>query len=120
MRVRPSVLWSFLILMLLVLGLLFLTSSSQFPSALWGPPPQNHATAGRVLAVHDQEFSLQNEKSVKAAPVRFVLDENTRIEGSLAPGARVAVEYLTEDGRNVAVHVVVAPVALRRHLLLSM
>jgi hypothetical protein len=41
--------------------------------------------------------------------VRFLIDENTKIEGKLVEGAQVSVEYTKEKGENFAVHVVVAP-----------
>lgn len=41
--------------------------------------------------------------------VQFPVDDNTKVEGQLAVGAPATVEYRSNDGKNVAVHVVVMP-----------
>jgi len=41
--------------------------------------------------------------------VEFLVDDKTKVEGKLTIGAQAMVEYRSDDGKNVAVHVVVTP-----------
>ncbi len=44
-----------------------------------------------------------------ATPIPERIDGNTKVEGKLQIGSQATVEYRLADGKNVAVHVVVAP-----------
>jgi hypothetical protein len=41
--------------------------------------------------------------------VEFLMDNKTKVEGKLTIGAQALVEYRSDSGRNIAVHVVVTP-----------
>lgn len=41
--------------------------------------------------------------------MQFLVDDKTRMEGKLAIGAQAMVEYRSDGGQNIAVHVVVTP-----------
>ena len=43
--------------------------------------------------------------------IAFLIDGNTRVEGQLHIGSQATVEGRSADGRNVAIHIVVAPAA---------
>ena len=79
------------------------------PSNWSAPQPTNQSITGKIVAIGDAEFSVEIGKTKNADPVRFLIDENTKVEGRLSIGARAAVEYHTEGTSNIAVHVVVTP-----------
>jgi hypothetical protein len=41
--------------------------------------------------------------------LQFLIDGDTKVEGKLSVGAQATVEYRSEEGKNIATHVVVAP-----------
>jgi len=41
--------------------------------------------------------------------VQFLVDGKTKVEGKLAGGAEATVEYRSEEGKNIAVRVIVTP-----------
>ena len=41
--------------------------------------------------------------------VQFLVDGKTKIQGKLAAGAEVTVEYRSEEGSNIALRVMVTP-----------
>jgi hypothetical protein len=61
------------------------------------PNPDNQSQSGKIASIGDAAFSLE-----------FLIDEDTKVEGKLEVGSQATVEYRSADGRNVAVHVVVA------------
>lgn len=88
--------------------------SARFPAYTSGvpanwptPQPTNQSITGKIVAVGDAEFSVEIGKTKNANPVRFLIDENTKVEGRLSVGARALVEYHAEGTSNIAVHVVV-------------
>src|SRR5215472_15705597 len=109
MRIRSALSLTTLFVALFVAGAWSLKLTSQFPSTLWNRVPENQSVTGKIAAIRDAAFSVQVGKDKDAKTVRFLIDENTKIEGRLVEGALVSVEYTTEKGENFAVHVVVAP-----------
>ncbi len=73
------------------------------------PQSTNQSITGKIVSIGDAEFSVAVGKEKKADPVRFLIDENTKVEGRLAVGARAVVQYHTEGTDNIAVHVIVTP-----------
>jgi hypothetical protein len=59
--------------------------------------------------VGDAEFSVQVAKNKDASTVQFMVDDKTKVEGKLAVGAQATVEFRTDEGKNIAVRVVVTP-----------
>jgi hypothetical protein len=84
-----------------------------FTVAAWSttpqPLPDNQSVAGKISSVGDAAFSVQVTKNQQVSTVEFLVDGDTKVEGKLAIGAQVAVEYRSDSGKNVAVHVVVTP-----------
>lgn len=74
--------------------------------------PRNQSVSGKIASVGDAVFTVSIAKD-KQAPqnVEFFVDDKTRVEGKLKVGAGALVEYRSDSGRNIAVHVVVTPVA---------
>lgn len=74
------------------------------------PLPENQSVSGKISSVGDAEFTVAVARDKdKQGPqnVEFFVDDKTRVEGKLAVGAQALVEYRSDAGRNIAVHVVV-------------
>jgi hypothetical protein len=52
---------------------------------------------------------VQVAKNKDASIVQFLIDDKTKVEGKLAVGAQATVEYRSEEGKNIAVRVIVTP-----------
>src|SRR5262245_29600656 len=72
--------------------------------------PENQSLSGKIASVGDAQFSVSVAKD-KQGPqnIEFFVDDKTRVEGKLDVGAQALVEYRSDSGRNIAVHVVVTP-----------
>jgi hypothetical protein len=73
------------------------------------PTPDSQSLSGTIASVGDAEFSVQVAKNKDESAVQFVVDDKTKVEGKLTVGARATVEYRSDAGKNIAVHVVVTP-----------
>ena len=72
--------------------------------------PENQSLSGQISSVGDAAFTLNIAKGNKGPEtVEFLVDDKTKVEGKLTVGAQAMVEYRSDDGKNVAVHVVVTP-----------
>jgi hypothetical protein len=72
--------------------------------------PENQSLSGQISSVGDASFTLNIAKGNKGPQtVEFLVDDKTKVEGKLTVGAQAMVEYHSDDGKNVAVHVVVTP-----------
>jgi Domain of unknown function (DUF5666) len=104
-----------------ILGLatLFLTC---FTLAVWSQPlsskalpagaaAENQSLKGKISSVGDASFevAIASKEGQTTQTVQFLVDDKTRVEGKLNVGAEVQVEYRSDEGRNIAVHVVVNP-----------
>jgi hypothetical protein len=72
--------------------------------------PENQSVSGQIASVGDAAFAI-NIKKDKQGPqtVEFLVDDKTKVEGKLTIGSEALVEYRSDSGRNIAVHVVVTP-----------
>lgn len=68
---------------------------------------QNGSVSGRISSIGDASFSVDVKESKDLVTLRFLIDDNTKIEGKLEVGSMVTVDYRTADAHNVATHVVV-------------
>jgi hypothetical protein len=75
------------------------------------PATQSGPVSGRTSAVRADSLSVDVQKSQEPMTLRFLIDNNTKIDGKLKVGVTATVDYRTEDVNNIAVHVVVHPVA---------
>jgi len=73
------------------------------------PAPDTQSLSGTIASVGDAEFSVQVAKNKDEGAVQFVVDDKTKVEGKLTVGARATVEYRSDGGKNIALHVVVIP-----------
>lgn len=72
--------------------------------------PEDQSVAGKIASVGDAEFTVAvaNDKDKRGPQnVEFYVDDKTRVEGKLAVGAQALVEYRSDGGKNIAVHVVI-------------
>jgi hypothetical protein len=72
--------------------------------------PENQSVSGKIASVGDAEFTVAvaNDKDKRGPQsVEFYVDDKTRVEGKLAVGAQALVEYRSDGGKNIAVHVVI-------------
>jgi hypothetical protein len=74
-------------------------------------PPENQSVSGQIASVGDAAFavSITTKDQQKPQTVEFLVDDKTKVEGKLAIGAQALVEYRSDSGTNIAVHVVVTP-----------
>ena len=85
-----------------------LASSNAGAEPSW--PPENQSVSGQISSVGDAAFSLSTKKENSGQQtVEFLVDDKTRVEGKLTIGAQAMVEYRSDGGKNIAVHVVVTP-----------
>lgn len=74
--------------------------------------PENQSLSGQISSVGDAAFTLNIAKGNKGPEsVEFLVDDKTKVEGKLTIGAKAMVEYRSDSGKNIAVHVVVTPVS---------
>ncbi len=69
--------------------------------------PETQSASGKVKSVSGSSFSLEVTKGQDPETISFVTNANTKIEGKLQVGSNATVEYRSENGKNVALHVVV-------------
>ncbi len=71
-------------------------------------PPENQSVSGQISSLGDAAFSLSTKKDNSGRQtVEFLVDDKTKVEGKLTIGAQAMVEYRSDGGKNIAVHVVV-------------
>jgi len=73
------------------------------------PTPDNQSLSGQITSVGDAEFSVQVAKNKDTSTVQFMVDDKTKVEGKLAVGAQATVEYRSNEGKNIAIRVIVTP-----------
>ena len=85
---------------------------------------ENQSISGKISSVGDASFAVDVVKDNQAPrTVQFFVDDKTKVEGKLTIGAQAMVEYRADNGKNVAVRVVVTPssgVSPRRIVALSL
>jgi hypothetical protein len=67
------------------------------------------SVSGKISAIGDASFSVDVKKSQDLVTLQFLIDDTTKVEGRLEVGAQATVDYRTDDGNNIAIHVVVQP-----------
>jgi hypothetical protein len=78
------------------------------PADLTGAP-DNESLSGKIASIGDATFSLEIKQNQDKKTVKFVVDEETKVEGKLAVGSQATLESRWENGVNLAVRVVVTP-----------
>ncbi len=108
MRFRTMVLVDVLILLAVALAAWSNPAPAPLDSML-SAPPEAHSVSGKIAAVAESQISLDILKNAKPDIVRFVIDENTAVEGKLTVGAQAAVDYRVDGENMVATRVVIMP-----------
>ena len=83
--------------------------ASQPHSRLFKEATERASVSGKISAIGDASFSADVKKGQDSATLQFLIDDTTTVEGRLEVGAHATVDYRTNDGTNIATHVVVQP-----------
>jgi hypothetical protein len=70
---------------------------------------EHGSVSGKISAIGDASFSVDVKKSQDLVTLQFLIDDATKVEGRLEVGSMATVDYRTDDGNNIALHVVVQP-----------
>jgi hypothetical protein len=73
------------------------------------PAPGNQSLSGKISSIDDAAFALEVMKGKDVNTVQFMVDGKTKVEGKLAVGAQATVDYRSNEGKNIAVRVIVTP-----------
>ena len=79
------------------------------PASLFKDATEHGSVSGKISSVGDASFSVDVNKSEKPVTLQFLVDDTTKVEGRLEVGATATVDYRTDAGNNIALHVVVRP-----------
>lgn len=111
MRFRAILAAPALILLVLAIG----TLAQAIPrSRVVKGLPEDQSISGKIANVGDAQFTVavsRDKDQQGPQSVEFFVDDKTRVEGKLAVGAQALVEYRSDAGRNIAVHVVITAAA---------
>ncbi len=83
--------------------------ASQPHSRLFKEATERASASGKISAIGDASFSVNVKKVQGWVTVQFLIDDMTAVEGRLKVGAHATVDYRTDDGTNIATHIVVQP-----------
>jgi hypothetical protein len=83
--------------------------ASQPHSRLFKEATERGSVSGKISAIGDASFSVDVKKSQDLVTLQFLIDDTTKVEGHLEVGSLATVDYRTDDGNNIATHVVVQP-----------
>ena len=83
--------------------------ASQPHSRLFKEATERGSVSGKISAIGDASFSVDVKKSQDLVTIQFLIDDATKVEGRLEVGTQATVDYRTDDGNNIATHVVVQP-----------
>ena len=107
MRFRTAVLMASLFLVCFTVAAWSMPIPAETGTASPGARPDAQSVAGKISSVGDAAFAVEVMKDQKVNTVQFFIDGDTKVEGKLSVGAQATVEYRSEDGKNIATHVVV-------------
>ncbi len=94
---------------------------SCFTVAVWAAPlitaeitflrgaPELQSISGKIDAVGESQFTLTVGRGQKPGKLVFLIEEDTKFEGSLTIGTQATVDYRSEGQRNIATRVTVLP-----------
>ena len=84
-------------------------ASQPHGSFLTSKANEHASVSGKISAIGDASFSVDVKKSQDQVTLQFLIDDTTKVEGRLEVGSVATVDYRTDDGNNIATHVVVQP-----------
>ena len=71
--------------------------------------PESLSASGKVALVSSSQFTINLGRNQNPNKLNFVIDGDTKIEGTLVVGAQATVDYRADGERLIATHVVVLP-----------
>lgn len=77
------------------------------PASLTKGATEHGSVSGKISSIGDASFSVDVNNSQKPVTLQFLVDDDTKVEGRLQVGAAATVDYRTDAGNNIALHVVV-------------
>ena len=77
------------------------------PSSLFKGATEHGSVTGKISSIGDASFAVEVDNSQKPVTLQFSIDDTTKVEGRLEVGATATVDYRTDAGNNIALHVVV-------------
>ena len=80
-----------------------LSSSSQ-PDAT-----EHGSVSGKISLIGDASFAMEVRKGQDLVTMQFLIDDTTKVDGRLEIGSMATVDYRTDGGNNIALHIVVQP-----------
>jgi hypothetical protein len=93
--------------------LCFAVSLWSFPVPAGGGPLRNTSEppslSGVIAKINSSQLTLSLDRNQEFSNLEFAIKSNTRMDGKLAVGSRITVEYRAEGQQLVATHVVVLP-----------
>ena len=107
MRFRTAVSLATLFLLCFTVAVWSQPLPSKASKALMNEEAESQSVSGKISSVGDASFSIDVKNSQDTSTVQFLVDGKTVVEGKLAVGQQAMVEYHSEDGKNIATHVVV-------------
>jgi hypothetical protein len=72
-------------------------------------PSETSSLSGTIAKVNSSQLMLALDGDPNSKNLEFVIESNTMMDGKLAVGSRISVEYRAEGQQFVATHVVVLP-----------
>ena len=88
-----------------------------FTAAVWSAPfdaggalrmeatPATQTVSGKIASIGDAEFTLEVKQDQNPITMKFLIDDNTKMNGKLSVGAHATVDYRSEDGTNIATQI---------------
>ena len=78
------------------------------PNDSSNPAVENQFLSGKISSVGHGSFAVDVVKNSETQQtVKLLLNDKTEVQGELTIGAQVTVEYRADEGKNVALRVVV-------------
>jgi hypothetical protein len=107
MRIRTILTLTTLFLTCFTVAVWSTPLTSQPASRRYDPATQKGSVSGRISAIGDASFSVEVKKSQDLVTIKFLIDDDTKVDGKLDIGSVATVDYRTDEGNNIAIHVVV-------------
>jgi hypothetical protein len=79
----------------------------QSANATPDPAAVSQSVSGKIASVGDASFAVEVKKGNDLQTLQFQIDRDTKIQGKLEVGAQAMVEYRSDEGKNVALSVIV-------------
>jgi hypothetical protein len=113
MRFRTIVSLATLFVFCFAVAVWSMPDSSQASEVKTNKAAESQTVSGKISSIGDASFSVDVKKDQNTNTIQFLIDGKTVVEGKLAVGEQATVEYQSEDGQNIAKHVIIQHAATR-------